>query len=52
MAVSCPECGEIGDINQTTEPDEQGIAEYYCGECGCYFTELAPEFQEDEDQNQ
>lgn len=36
--ISCIYCGEMGEIRQATEPDQDGIAEFYCCNCGEHFT--------------
>ena len=36
--MECPNCGSE-EVTPTSEPDEEGICEYHCDECGEYFTE-------------
>lgn len=38
--IACPEC-RSPECEPTGEPDENGLAEYRCGECGCYFVDDA-----------
>lgn len=36
--TSCPECGSL-DVTETTKPDENGLCEYMCLDCGHYFVD-------------
>lgn len=37
----CPYCCETGEVEQTTEPDENNQAEFHCLICGEYFVDAA-----------
>ncbi len=40
--VTCPECGSC-DVWPTTTEDAEGLCEYQCVDCGCYFVDDAIE---------
>lgn len=40
MEISCPECGRYA-VTATGDPDEDGLVEYRCDDCGHYFVDKA-----------
>jgi len=38
MDPKCLECGST-DVTPTGEPDDEGVAEFQCNDCGEYFTD-------------
>jgi transposase-like protein len=41
MDPTCTACGST-DVTPTCEPDEDGVAEFQCNDCGEYFTDFVP----------